>query len=98
LVGQIFTAAQLYGIGQDSLLNALGYQGGRGLNGSAQQLIREGVAAMLNAANPGVHFPLTVSQIESAVDAALQSQRRDTIQGAAASLASDNSAGCPLSN
>jgi hypothetical protein len=42
----------------DLLFTALRYKGGWGLSGAAQILLRAAVAAILNAAHPGINYPI----------------------------------------
>src|SRR5205085_2323394 len=87
----------LNGDGQDdTLLDALNYQGGSGTTGAAQILLRAAVAALLNAANPHVAYPRTGAAIIADVNAALASGSRSTMLTLAAALDRDNNLGCPL--
>ncbi len=79
-----------------TLMEALSFAGGPGVEGAAEILLRAGVAALLNAAHPGVAYPRTVAQVVTAVDAALLSANRDTMLVLAAALDADNNLGCPL--
>ncbi len=80
----------------DTLLQALDYQGGSGLEGGARILLRAAVAALLNSADPTVDYPLTTSQVISQVNAALASGSRSTMLTLAATLDGYNNLGCPL--
>ena len=53
--------------------------------GHENRLARHGTAALLNAASPGVYYPMTVAQVIAAVQA-----------GDADTLAANNELGCPL--
>jgi hypothetical protein len=87
----------LNGDGQDdTLLDALNYQGGNGTTGAAQILLRAAVAALLNAANPNVDYPRTVAEVIADVNAALASGDRSVILALATALDADNNLGCPL--
>lgn len=87
----------LNGDGQeDTLLDALNYQGGNGTTGAARILLRAAVAAMLNAANPNVDYPRTEASIIADVNAALASKNRNTMLNLATALDADNNLGCPL--
>jgi uncharacterized repeat protein (TIGR01451 family) len=83
--------------GNATLLEALGFSGGPGVDGAAEILLRAGVAALLNASHPSVAYPRTPAQVLSAVNAALASHDRDTMLAIAAALDADNNLGCPLS-
>jgi hypothetical protein len=61
-------------LGTDKLLQALGYTGGSNLLGAAQILLRNATASLLSASHPWVSYALTPQEIQSLVNAALQSQ------------------------
>ena len=101
LVSSVFSSAgigvyQQFGLGNSTLLQALNFQGGSTLKGAAEILLRAAVSAVLNAADPSVNYPLTVAQIQSAVNSALDSLNRSTILALATTLDADNNLGCPL--
>jgi hypothetical protein len=78
----------------DRLLAALNYTG----SGDANRiLLRAAVAALLNAAHPGVDYPLSVSAIVSRVNSALASPSRGQKTSLAAQLDGYNnlSSECP---
>jgi hypothetical protein len=79
------------------MLDALRYPGGNGLPGAARILLRAAVAAVLNARSPAINYPLSVAQIQFAVNNALASGDRDTMLDLASSLDRNNNLGCPLS-
>jgi hypothetical protein len=95
-VKDVFTEAWRYPSGWATLLEALGFGGGSGVNGAAEILLRAAVAALLNAAHPDVAYPRIASQVLSDVNAALASFDRDTMLALAAQLDADNNRGCPL--
>ncbi len=78
------------------LHSALALPGGPGVAGGARVLMKQAVAALLNAAHPSILYPLTPAQVISQVNAALASGNRSTMIALAAQLESYNSAGCPL--
>lgn len=80
-----------------TLAGALAFQGGNTLNGASQILLRASVAALLNASNSNIAYPMTTSQIISAVNSALNSGDRTTITNLATLLDNANNGGCPLS-
>jgi hypothetical protein len=96
-VDSVFPAVNTYypGLGNATLLQALGFGGGPGAEGAAEILLRAGVAALLNAAHPGVAYPRSVADVLAQVDAALL-QNRDAMLALAAALDADNNRGCPL--
>lgn len=77
------------------LLDALNYGGSNSTPGAAQILLRAGVAALLNAASPGVDYQLTTEQVLSQVNTAL-TKNRSTMLSVASQLDRYNNAGCPL--
>jgi hypothetical protein len=79
----------------DTLVDGLNYQGGDDAAGKAQILLRAGVSALLNAAK-GFGYPLSVAQVQTAVNNALASNDKDTIVAAAAILDGLNNGVCPL--
>jgi hypothetical protein len=95
-VGSVFDSAISYGIGDDTLLQALNYTGGSTLTAAAKLLLLQAVAAILNADNPLVAFERTADEIIFDVNAALDSSNRSTILSLAAALDGDNNLGCPL--
>lgn len=97
-VESVFPAAASYPtIVGKSLLQALDFGGGPGVDGAAEILLRAGVAALLNAAHPGVEYPRTVGQVLSEVNLRLATGERDPMLVLANSLDADNNQGCPLS-
>jgi hypothetical protein len=82
--------------GDATLLQALSFRGGSTIQGAAQILLRASVAAILNAAHPNVNYPRSVQAIVDDVNAALNTQNRDTILNLATALDNDNNRGCPL--
>jgi len=96
-VGSVFAAAVAYpGIGDASLLDALAFHGGSGVDGGARNLLRAAVAALLNSSHGGVGYPRSAASVIADVDAALASGDRDTMLSLAAALDGDNNLGCPL--
>jgi hypothetical protein len=86
----------LYGLGGATLLEALNFGGGSTLADAAKILLRQAVAAVLNAYSPLVDFERTVDEIKFDVNTALLSGNRTTILSLAAALDGDNNLGCPL--
>lgn len=79
-----------------TLLEALSFQGGSDMNGAAEILLRAGVSALLNSAQPDVDYPLTTAEVIDAVNMALASGSRSTMIDTAARLDRYNNLGCPL--
>ena len=70
LVGDVFVIPDsIAEIGDDTLLDALNYGGGPGVDGAARNLLRQAVGALLNAAHPDVDFPMTENQVINTVNA-----------------------------
>lgn len=79
-----------------TLDDALGFGGGSGIDGAEKILLRAGVAALLNASNPDLRYPLTRNEVVSMVNSALRSDDRKTILKVAEKLDDYNNLGCPL--
>ena len=96
-VASVFASAAAFpAIGAATLEEALAFGGGRGVEGAARNLLRQAVASLLNAAHPDVEFPWTTADVISAVNAALDSGDRGTINSLKDDLDYDNNLGCPL--
>jgi hypothetical protein len=91
----VFDVPDSLGYDNVTLVDALSFQGGPGVQGGAQILLRAGVAALLNSNS--VNYPLTTAQVISQVNAALASLDRDTMLALATTLDGYNNLGCPLS-
>ena len=83
-----------------TFLEALSFQGGPGVDGAVQILMRASVAAYLNAAHEGVGYPYRryndPFNIQAQVNAALASMNRNTMLSLATTLDAANNLGCPL--
>jgi hypothetical protein len=98
LVSAGFTGAAAYGLGNDSLLTALNYQGGPTLTDAARILLRQAVAGLLDSTALGGKYSLTTAEVLAQTNAALASGNRDTILAFASQLDKfNNTGGCPLS-
>jgi uncharacterized repeat protein (TIGR01451 family) len=93
----VFDVPNNYGLDNNTLLQALSFQGGNNTTGAARNLLRASVAAVLNSAHPDVEYPRSTADVISAVNAALASGNRATMLGLASQLDADNNLGCPLS-
>lgn len=80
----------------DTLLNALNYKGGSGIDGARRILLKQAVAALLNSASGGVNYPLVQSEVHQYVGFALASGDRDVMLALAGTLDAYNNQGCPL--
>jgi hypothetical protein len=93
----VFSTASAYpSLAGKTLLQSLQGGGGPGTLGGAAILLRAAVAALLNASDPAVGYPLTQAQVISQVNSALASNDRDTMLALASTLDGDNNLGCPL--
>ena len=90
----VTTPAEL--IPDDTFLEALNYNGGPGVEGATQILLRAAVAALLNASSPDVSFPVSVGHVINTTIDRVESQYRPTILTRAAYFDSINNLGCPL--
>lgn len=93
-VSSVFSGAE--SLSDATLLEALNFGGGSGVDGAKRILLRAAVAALLNAAHPDVNYELTTAQVISQVSAALETNDRSTILALAEKLDGYNNAGCPL--
>ncbi|HWP58071.1 MAG TPA: hypothetical protein VNL14_09305 [Candidatus Acidoferrales bacterium] len=93
-IGSVFAnAGALAGF---TLAEALDFGGGNTLDAAKQILLRQAVAALLNAAHPDIDYPRSVSEVIADVSAMLASTVRSDILALAAELDADNNLGCPL--
>ena len=94
-VGSVFSGATA-SLADDTLLQALNYGGGSGVIGAERILLRAAVAALLNARDADVDYPLYVNEVRNRVSAALASDNRQRILALATDLDRKNNLGCPL--
>jgi len=78
------------------MFDALSFPGGPDIQDAKNLLLKQAVGALLNAATPGMGYPLTTTQIRTEVNAALASGDRDTILNEASKLEGFNSLEGPL--
>jgi len=85
-------------LGSKTFLQALNFRGGNTIQAAAQILLRQAVAALLNAENPSVSYPRTAAEVIATVNGVLNTvtPTRDSILALAASLDADNNLLCPL--
>jgi hypothetical protein len=96
-VKTVFASATAYApLGNSTLLQALSFDGGSGVEGAAEILLRAAVAALMNASHPDVSYPRTAIDVIVSTNAALDAHDRDTMLVLAAALDADNNLGCPL--
>jgi hypothetical protein len=82
----------------DTLDEALAYGGGKGVEGAARNLLRSAVAAVLNACNDNVAYPMGEQAVINAVNAALATLDRGTILTLHSELDGYNNLGCSIDN
>ena len=98
-LGSVFTFGPAFtSFASNTFLEALNFKGGNTIQDAAQILLRQAVAAVLNAENPSVGYPRTVTDVVTAVNGVLNTATpsRDSILALAASLDADNNLQCPL--
>lgn len=64
--------------------------------GGAKNLLRQAVAALLNASHPDINYPRLPGDVIADVNVALASGDRDMMLVLAEELNTDNNLGCPL--
>lgn len=97
-VGEVFTVpGPLSNLNGVTLHWALRATDRPGVQGAARTLLREGVAALLNAAHPDVAYPMSEAEVVANVNQALATLSRPAMLVAAAELAQLNALACPLS-
>ncbi len=74
-VSSVFSEAPA-SLGSFTLQQALSFKGGSSLDGAKRILLRAAVAALLNSADPDIHYPLSTSEIVNRVNNALDSNSR----------------------
>jgi hypothetical protein len=77
-----------------TLLQALAFGGGSGTCGAVRNLLRAGVAALLNASSPEVDYPRTTADVINDINAALATCNRGSMLSLAGDLDRDNNLGC----
>ena len=94
-MGSVFSGVGT--LASSTLREALEFRGGSTITAAQQILLRQAVAALLNAAHPDVAYPRTAAQVISTVNAALASNDRTAILALASALDAENNLRCPLS-
>ena len=95
----LFTATAKTGYADTTMLQALSFDGGKGVDGAERILLRAAVASWLNSAHEGVAYPLrrhSPGGTAARVNTALLSQDRESMIALAAQLDTANNLGCPL--
>ena len=80
----------------DTLLAALNYKGGPGVDAGKRLLLKQAVAAFLSATSPDVNYPVTPAEVIADVTSALATNDRAVMLSLAATLDAYNNQGCPL--
>lgn len=95
-LSEVFTIPSSYSttVKNATFLQALSFAGGSTLDGAAQILLRQAVAAVLNAAKYGPNYPMSLTEIVFSVNSALDSKNRTTILSLASLLDTYNNLGC----
>ncbi|HEX2141414.1 MAG TPA: hypothetical protein VHK28_03930 [Candidatus Limnocylindria bacterium] len=92
----VFDVPDSLGMDNFTLLQALNFGGGGGVEGMARNLLRHAVASLLNGSNPNVDSPLTDAEVISATNTALASLNRGTMETQKNIFEDNNELGCPL--
>jgi hypothetical protein len=96
-LGDVFAGADFGGLDEaTTLMEALNFRGGSGVDGMRRILLRQAVAAMLNSTHPGVRYPLSESEVFLYVIDALGSDDASVMEGLKDELDEMNNLGCPL--
>jgi hypothetical protein len=97
LVGWLFLVPpELHELADDTLMDALKYKGGRGVEGAARNLLRQATASILNACHSDISYPMSVGEVITAVDGALNTLDRVQILDLKTMLREYNKLGCPI--
>jgi hypothetical protein len=88
-------ASRFPNLADDTLLEALNYGGGPGLEGMARILLRQAVAALLNANVDSVDYPYWQNSVINQTNEALQ-ESRGAMETLKNKWESGNQMGCPL--
>ena len=95
-LGEVFTfPTELSAFEDYTLLQALKFGGGTGIVGKTRNLLRHAVAALQNACDPDVAYPMGHTGVINAVNEALATLDEDAIQDLHTELAMYNEYGCP---
>lgn len=95
-LGSVFTIPPSLELQNYTLLEALNFGGGPGTVGMAKILLRQAVAAALNAAHPDINYPLNLSQVIDFTNSALASGNRATMEQLKNLFDGYNNLGCPI--
>jgi hypothetical protein len=87
---------ELEELGDDTLMQALKYGGGKGLAGAGRNLLRQAVAALLNACDPDVAYPLSVDDVKELVRVYVETLDRGQMLELKDLFDRLNNLGCPI--
>ena len=93
---EVYNVPYAFGLDNNTLRQALSFQGGPGLAGMARNLLRHSVAGLLNILHPDIEYPLTEGQVINRTNTALNSGSRAQMEAQKNEFASFNRRGCPL--
>ncbi|MHC4425384.1 MAG: DUF7507 domain-containing protein [Planctomycetota bacterium] len=101
LIGSVFDLGglsnDLNGDGKpDTLMDALKYKGGKGAEGAARNLLRHAVAALLNACDPDVDYPLSLGEVKELVKIYVETPDRGGMLALKDFFDALNNLGCPI--
>lgn len=96
LIADVFANASIYFPADDTMLDALEYQGGSDDAGAAEILLRAATAAVLNIAHPDISYCVLFDDLIAEVNDALGSHDRDTMITLAAILDVYNNYGADI--
>jgi hypothetical protein len=95
-MGDVFTfPSELSQFADDTLMEGMRYGGGGGLEGTVRNMLRHATAALQNACDPDVNYPMGVNGVINAVNTALATLDVDAIHALHSELAMYNEYGCP---
>ncbi|MFC1981024.1 hypothetical protein ACFLVN_02115 [Chloroflexota bacterium] len=66
-------------LAEQTLLEALNFNGGKGSKGANKILMRAAVAALLNAEHPNIDYPLTSNEIINSINGVINPGDRETV-------------------
>lgn len=95
-VKSVFSEAVRYpALGTSTLMQALSFKSGKGVQAAASGLLKEAVTAILNASHPDIDFPVTEAYVINLVNTALKSNDAKTMIANAGILLILNNQKCP---
>ena len=83
-------------VGDKTMLQALQFKGGRGLEGAERILMRAAVAAILNTSHPHVAYAISEADLLDQIGVAFGSGDRHTLLGLATEIDDLNNSSCPI--